>query len=119
MTVQYDLFGGSTDLPPDVIVNMSRDDKCAYIMENYPETRGDDRLCMLRYWQVFDSLDVVLGAEGWEAFKAAFLKITPPETIRRGRQEIQRIRTGTGSLQPSGAVTEYRRARDGAGPPRG
>jgi hypothetical protein len=102
---------------------MSRDEKVAYILENYPETRGNDRLCMLRYWEEFDGLRVQLGEDAWAVFFDLFkvehpAKITHPETIRRGRQSVQKLRTGTGSLQPSGSVAEYRRARDGAGPPR-
>ena len=114
---QLDLFGGSTDLPPDVISRMTRDQKVAYILEEYPETRGDDRELMLRYWEVFDGLRGHLGDEGFEAFAAAFHKITHPETVRRGRAGLQKLRSGSGSLRPGESVIAYRRARDGAGAP--
>jgi len=114
---QYDLFGGSTDLPPDVVTRMGRDEKVAYILEHYPETRGDDRECALRYWEVFDGLRQTLGDEAFEVFAAAFRKITNYETVRRGRAEVQKLRTGAGSLLPGQEVIDYRLARDGAGAP--
>ena len=81
--------------------------------------RKEDRLLMLGYWAVFDDLDDLLGADAFQAFAAAFLTITTPETVRRGRQEIQKLRTGTGHLLPDAQTIAYRRSRDGAGPPKG
>lgn len=115
---QFDLFGSSTSLPPDLIASMNRDEKVAYILEHWPETRDDDRTLILRYWQEFDALEGALGSAEFARFAATFPKLTSPETIRRGRQSVQKLRTGTGSLQPSGSVADYRRARDSAGPPR-
>ena len=120
MARQLDLFGGSTDLPPDVIARMSRNDKIRYLLETYPETRGNDCECILRWWEVFDGLRGHLGDDGFEAFADAFrhvYSITCTETIRRGRAEVQKLRTGSGSLLPSQSVVEYRKSRDGAGAP--
>jgi hypothetical protein len=116
-TRQYDLFGGSTELPPDVVARMTRNEKVAHILEEYPEARGNDRVCMLRYWEVFDGLRQALGEEGFDLFADAFHKITHPETVRRGRAEVQKLRKGGGSLLPGESVINYRRARDGAGAP--
>jgi hypothetical protein len=110
---QLDLFGGIA--PP---AGLTRDQKCAYIMEHWPETRDDDRALMLRFWQLFDRLDAALGPVAWARFCEVFPRVTHPETIRRGRAEIQRLRTGSGSLLPSITEAERRRALDGAGPPR-
>jgi hypothetical protein len=111
---QLDLFGGIA--PP---AGLTRDQKCAYIMEHWPETRNDDRLLMIRFWQVFDSLEEILGATGFRRFQAWFAKATHPETIRRGRAEIQKLGKGGGSLLPEEHEAARRRALDGAGPPRG
>jgi len=114
---QLDLFGGSTAMPPDVVAKMTRDEKVAYILENWPETRNDDQLLMLRYWQEFDGLQAALGAEAFAVFVEVFPHLTNPETIRRGRQTNQKNRSNSGHLRPSPSILEYRRARDGAGPP--
>jgi len=109
---QIDLFGHAGPPP-----GLNRDEKVAYIMEHWPETRNDDRLLLLRFWQVFDSLDEVLGEEAARRFGAWFLKATHPETIRRGRANVQKLRHGGGSLLPNAREAERRRALDGAGPP--
>lgn len=112
-TYQFDLFGSMA--PPQ---DLNRDEKVAYIMENWPECRNDDRELMIRFWRVFDSMEEILGDEGARRFRAWFLRATHPETIRRGRANIQKLRTGAGALQPSEAEAQRRRALDGAGPPR-
>jgi len=43
---------------------------------------------------------------------------THPETIRRRRAELQSNRKKHGTLRGSAGTTAYRKARDGAGPPR-
>lgn len=111
---QYDLFG---DIQPPR--DMDRDAKVAYILEHWPECRNDDRALWLRFWRVFDGMEEVFGIEVVEQFAAWFAKATHPETIRRGRQEVQKLRTLTGSLLPNSNETKRRQARDGAGPPRG
>jgi hypothetical protein len=59
----------------------------------------------------------VLGPDVAEQVAAWFRKATHPETIRRGRANLQKLRTGTGTLLPGSAEVERRRALDGAGPP--
>lgn len=110
---QYDLWGTLQPAPS----GLNRDQKVAYILEHAPATRDDDRELMLEFWRVFDSMDEALGAEAAEAFRAWFRKATHPETIRRGRAGLQRLRDGGGSLLPTQGEAERRRALDGAGPP--
>ena len=108
---QFDLFGGLQP-PPD----LDRDAKVAYILERWPECRDDDRELWLRFWQVFDGMEQALGTKGMAQFRRFFLKATHPETIRRGRQEVQRVRTDSGSLRPSPEETKRRQELDGADP---
>ena len=105
-------------LPPDVIKKMDRDARTAFILERWPLARTDDRYLMLAYWAVFDRLHEMLGPEAWARFSTAFLTITHPETVRRGRQTIQKLETDAGHLLPDTGTIEYRRARAAAGPPR-
>lgn len=115
MTVsQLDLFG--QERPP---AGLSPADQVAYILERFPECRGDDRELMIRFWQVFDGLAVVLGEEGAAKFAAWFRKATHPETIRRRRAAHQQLAGDGGHLLPDGAAVAYRRAQSRAGAPRG
>jgi hypothetical protein len=55
-----------------------------YILAHFPETRNNDKLLMLLYWDIIDKIPMP------KEFRQAFLhKATPPETIRRARQKIQ------------------------------
>lgn len=114
MPMQMGLFGGTE--PPQ---GLTPHEKVAFILETNPEARDDDRELMLAYWQQFDALALVLGAEAMGKFAAWFRKSTHPETIRRRRAEIQKLSGGGGSMLPSPGEADRRRALDGAGPPRG
>ena len=55
-----------------------------HILEHHPETRNDDKLLMLKYWELFDELSFD------ETFPTVFAaRATNPESIRRARQSIQ------------------------------
>ena len=105
-------------LPPDVVCRMTRDEKVALVLEHWPDARKEDRWLMLGYWAVFDRLHERLGVEAFERFCRVFVSITTPETIRRGRQSVQKLRTDAGHLLPDAQTIQYRRSRDGAGAPR-
>lgn len=54
------------------------------ILENFPETRNDDRLLMLRYWSQVDEIQYD------HLFPLQFAtKSTSPESITRARRSIQ------------------------------
>lgn len=54
------------------------------ILEEFPETRNNDKLLMLRYWELCDDVDMT------ENFEKTFLaSATSPESIRRARQLLQ------------------------------
>lgn len=54
------------------------------LLEEVPETRNNDRLLMLKYWERFDGVNLT------GPFQDQFTNaITNPESIRRGRQSIQ------------------------------
>ncbi len=112
--VQYDLFG-AMHAPQD----MDLRGKVAYVMENHPETRDDDRLFTLWFWWEWDGLNNIISNDKFQELLAWVETCAEkPETIRRRRQEIHQLRTGTGSLLPSADVAAFRRERDSAGPPR-
>lgn len=54
------------------------------ILESIPETRNNDKLLMLTFWERYDDAD--LSQPFGDSFMAAK---TPPESIRRARQQIQ------------------------------
>ena len=114
--VQFDLFG--QERPP---ADLSPSDQVAYILERFPECRGDDRELMLRFWETFDGLRSVLGDEAFERFAAWFRNprgATHPETVRRRRAAHQQLAGDGGHLLPDRAAVAYRRAQSRAGEPR-
>jgi len=112
--------------------------KAELLLDENPQARNDDRLLMLLWWERFDDLgtmfhwtlrDLLEGEVGdeelqvmaeaaTERFRKWFLTATHPETIRRRRAELQSNRKKHGALRGSAQTTAYRKARDGAGPPR-
>ena len=113
---QLDLLGEG--LPP---TGISLQDRVAHILDEVPDARNDDGLLALEYWCRYDGLvDLFELVPSLDEFCEWFrVRATSFETIRRRRQEIQRNRDdGIGHLRPSPSVETYRRARDGAGPPR-
>ena len=67
---QMGLFGG----PPAPPQNLSPQEKVAYILEQRPAARDDDRELMLAFWEIFDGLALVLGEEGAAKFAAWFAR---------------------------------------------
>lgn len=111
---QFDLFGGLS-----APAGLSLQDKVAYVLEHYPEARDDDRLLTLWYWRTWDNLAAVVSEDQFDRLLTWCRNAAHPETIRRRRQEIQKLRTEVGHLLPSDSVAAFRKAQDGAGPPRG
>jgi len=110
---QIDLWGHTA--PPQ---GLSEADRVAYLLDRFPECRDDDRLLILAYWREFDCLEIVLG-DACAAFEAWFRNhATHPETIRRRRQEHQRLDGDHGHLRPGGNIIRYRRKKSHAGPVR-
>ena len=73
-----------------------------YIMAHFPETRSNDKLLMLRYWELADGIRIP--RTFWRDFMK---KATPPETITRVRRRIQQ----EGDYQPREEVKRIRQAR--------
>ena len=136
MTQQLTMFGAP---PVEAYSDLSPREKAELLMDENPEARNDDRLLMLLWWERFDSLGTlfhwslrdlmegevddeelqVMANALSERFKDWFRRTaTHPETIRRRRVEIQSLRKKHGALRPAAHITAYRKARDGAGPPR-
>lgn len=114
---QFDLFGGMA--PP---AHLNLQDRVRWILNTYPATRDDDRLLVLRYWLDFDGLGELLDADAIQTLER-FLshpKTANPETLRRRRQELQRLDSGGSdeTLAPSDSTKRWRKSRAHAGPPR-
>ncbi|RLG36791.1 MAG: hypothetical protein DRN91_07115 [Candidatus Alkanophagales archaeon] len=74
----------------------------SYILAHFPETRSNDKLLLLRYWEMVDKIKIP------RAFWREFLrKATTPETITRARRRIQ----AEGEFLPRREVLERRQAR--------
>jgi len=135
-TQQMTMFGPPVD--PD-LGNLSPEQKAELLLDENPDVRGDDRRLMLLWWERFDALGAmfhwmlrdlmegensdeelqVMADAALERFKEWFAKTaTHPETIRRRRAALQSNRKKHGTLRASPQITAYRKARDGAGPPR-
>lgn len=69
------------------------------ILEEFPQTRDDDKLLMVVYWALYDGVKIP-----YSQIKRA----TPPETIRRARQMIQ----SSGELLPSKSTIIARRRKE-------
>jgi hypothetical protein len=73
------------------------------LLEKYPETRDDDRLLMVKYWNEFDGIPFD------HTFAMNFItRATSPETIRRSRQYIQ----AQGFFLPTEETVLVRRRRE-------
>ena len=73
-----------------------------HIMALFPETRSNDKLLMLHYWELVDHIKIP--REFWRDFMK---KATTPETITRARRRIQQ----EGNYQPREEVKRIRQAR--------
>ena len=73
-----------------------------YIMAHFPETRSNDKLLMLHYWELADKIRIP--RTFWRDFMK---KATPPETITRVRRKIQ----AEGDYLPREEVYQKRQAR--------
>ncbi len=57
-------------------------DKLAHLYKVHPEAFKDAMTMILRYWEFYDELDLVLG-DKMEAFRTWFIRATPPESLTR------------------------------------
>ena len=73
-----------------------------HIMALFPETRSNDKLLMLYYWELADKIRIP--RTFWRDFMK---KATPPETITRVRRKIQ----AEGDYLPREEVYQKRQAR--------
>ena len=56
--------------------------KMEHLYENHPEVFESEKEMMLKYWEFYEQLDVVL-EDKYEPFKQWFLRCTSPETLTR------------------------------------
>ena len=113
MTEQLGLFGGK--FPPR---GLDVPGKVRWLLEEFAETRDDDNALFIRYLQAFAGFDEQF--PGLAGPLLDYLKAVPSfETIRRRRQEAQRLRGSDGGrFGPTSRVRVRRQERDGRGPVR-
>ena len=62
--------------------------KMEHLYKNHPEAFDSEKQLMLKYWEFYEQLDVVL-EDKYEAFKSWFLKCTSPETLTRCHRSLK------------------------------
>lgn len=77
--------------------------KVKFLLEKYPETKGDDRLLIYRFYKVFED-NVLIKPRYFEAL----MRATSYETITRARRKIQE----NGELLPTDRTISKRRLRE-------
>ena len=60
-----------------------------HILAIYPETRDDDRLLIMKFFELNTNIKNTVGPAAWAAFETVFLVGPSFESIRRARQKIQ------------------------------
>jgi len=63
-------------------------DKLAHLYKVHPEAFKDAMTMILKYWEFYDDLELAL-QDKMEAFRAWFLRATPPESLTRGRRYLR------------------------------
>lgn len=90
---------------PKTIASLKKvKDRVKFILERYPQTRGDDVLLLYRYYWWFERDRAVLKPIHFKAL----LSLTSPESITRCRRKIQE----TGLLTPTKETILKRRRRE-------
>lgn len=93
-------------------------EKVALIMDRYPETRDCDKLLLFFYWKLFGPLDRFLNPEAQDSLLRflACKETKVPESVRRRRQELHKLRTEEGILRPAPDILDRRRRLDRSKP---
>ena len=68
-------------LGPDKFIGDTRQ-KMEHLYENHPEAFESEKQMMLKFWEFYEQLDVIL-EDKYESFRQWFLKCTSPETLTR------------------------------------
>lgn len=62
--------------------------KMEHLYENHPEVFDSEKLLMLKYWEFYEQLSLIL-EDKFETFKRWFLKCTSPETLTRCHRSMK------------------------------
>ena len=62
--------------------------KMEHLYRNHPEVFDSEKRLMLRYWEFYEQLDMIL-EDKHESFKSWFLKATSPETLTRCHRSLK------------------------------
>ena len=62
--------------------------KLYHLYRNHPEVFDSEKQLMVKYWEFYEQLDLVL-EDKYEAFEAWFLKCTSPETLTRCHRSLK------------------------------
>jgi len=62
--------------------------KMEHLYQNHPDVFNSEKQLMLKYWQFYEQLDVVL-EDKFDSFKSWFIKATSPETLTRCHRSLK------------------------------
>ena len=62
--------------------------KMMHLYKNHPEVFDSEKELMLKYWEFYEQLDLIL-EDKYDSFKSWFLKCTSPETLTRCHRALK------------------------------
>ena len=62
--------------------------KMEHLYENHPESFTSEKNLILKYWEFYEQLDLIL-EDKYEPFRQWFIKCTSPETITRCHRSMK------------------------------
>ena len=62
--------------------------KMEHLYRNHPEVFDSEKQLMLKYWEFYEQLDVIL-EDKYDSFKSWFLRATSPETLTRCHRSLK------------------------------
>ena len=62
--------------------------KMIHLYRNHPEAFDSEKYLMLKFWEFYEQLDLVL-EDKYDSFKSWFLKCTSPETLTRCHRSLK------------------------------
>jgi len=83
--------------------------KMMHLYRNHPEAFDSEKQLMVKYWEFYEELDVVL-EDKYESFKSWFLKATSPETLTRCHRALKE--DGTIQLNPEKQEQQQEREQE-------
>ena len=83
--------------------------KIIHLYQNHPEAFDSEKMLLLKYWEFYEQLDLVLG-DKLEAFRSWFIRCTSPETLTRCHRSLKE--DGTIQLSPEKQEQQQEREQE-------